>query len=79
MHVTFLSDKPSDDNVTKIKTCDYKHDEFAVVNQAVYLYCPNGYNNSKLTNTFLETKLKISATTRNWKTYNELIALAEKA
>ncbi len=36
------------------------------------------YSNSKLTNSFFETKLKVTATTRNWKTTNELINIADK-
>jgi hypothetical protein len=31
-----------------------------------------------LTNTFLENKLKVSATTRNWKTSNKLLGIAEE-
>jgi uncharacterized protein (DUF1697 family) len=42
----------------------------------VYLYCPNGYGTSKLTNTFLEKKLDVSATTRNWKSVKKLYALS---
>jgi uncharacterized protein (DUF1697 family) len=43
----------------------------------VYLYCPNGYGRTKLTNTFWEKKLKVGATTRNWNTVNKLLELAE--
>jgi uncharacterized protein (DUF1697 family) len=56
---------------------DYKDDAIALVEDAIYLYCPNGYSNSKLTNSFLENKLKVSATTRNWNTTLELLKMAE--
>ncbi len=45
--------------------------------KSVYLFCPNGYGNTKLTNTFFEKKLKLQATTRNWKTILELIKMCE--
>jgi uncharacterized protein (DUF1697 family) len=45
---------------------------------AVYLYTPGGYGNTKLNNTFFESKLKCKATTRNWKTMNELLKMANE-
>jgi uncharacterized protein (DUF1697 family) len=78
MHVTFLSAMPESGKVDAIK--DYKHeqDQFFVVGKSVYLYTPGGYGNTKLSNTFFESKLKVVATTRNWKTVNELKAIAAK-
>ena len=78
LHITFLSDQPTEENVAKIKSGQYQLDEFQLIDKSIYLYCPNGYGNSKLTNSFFETKLKVTATTRNWKTANELIAIAGK-
>ena len=40
----------------------------------VYLYLPNGYGRTKLTNAYLERSLGAAATTRNWRT---VLALAE--
>jgi uncharacterized protein (DUF1697 family) len=77
-HVTFLAAQPNRENVEKITAGNYYPDEFHLIDKAVYLYCPNSYSNSKLTNNFLESKLKVTATTRNWKTTNELLAMAEK-
>ncbi len=76
-HITFLADKPQSENINKIKETNYSPDEFVLTDKAVYLYCPKGYGNTKLSNTFFENKLKVSATTRNWKTTNELIKIAE--
>ena len=78
LHVTFLADNPNQENFNKIKDGQYQADEFYLIDKVIYLYCPNSYSNSKLTNGFLESKLKITATTRNWKTTNELINIAEK-
>lgn len=75
-HITFLSECPQAEFIAKIDASKYLPDEFSIVKNAVYLYCPGGYGNTKLSNKFLETKLKVDATTRNWKTVNELIRLA---
>jgi uncharacterized protein (DUF1697 family) len=67
LHLTFLSAQPTQDNINKIKG-DFGNDAFVFAQKSVYLYCPNGYSNTKLTNGFLESKLNVMATTRNWKT-----------
>lgn len=75
--VTLLSDTPlqsSIDEITKIKD---DSEEFFIFGKEIYLFCPNGYGKSKLSNNFFERKLKLSATTRNWKTVNKLLELAE--
>jgi len=76
LHVTFLSAEPEKALVEKIKEGNYAADEFIVIGKTVYLFCPNGYGNTKLSNTFFENKLKLTATTRNWKTINELVSVA---
>jgi uncharacterized protein (DUF1697 family) len=76
--ITFLSDEPDKDNIDKIKQNQYLPDEFELIGKAVYVNCPNGYGRTKLTNNFFESKLKVSATSRNWKTSNELLVIAEK-
>jgi uncharacterized protein (DUF1697 family) len=75
LHITFLAEAPSRDALEQIKKYDYPPDVFFIHNKEVYLYCPNGYGNTKLSNTFFENKLKVKATTRNWKTVNKLVEL----
>jgi uncharacterized protein (DUF1697 family) len=45
-------------------------DQFDVRNREVYLYCPNGYGRTKLSNTAIKKLLSVEATTKNWKTVN---------
>jgi uncharacterized protein (DUF1697 family) len=73
-HITFLAEEPEQKN---IETVQKVNEEYEIVDKAIYLYCPAGYSNSKLTNTFLERKLKTVATTRNWKTSLELLRIAK--
>jgi uncharacterized protein (DUF1697 family) len=78
LHVTFLSDTPLQETITIIKKGDYKNDAVEIKGNTIYLYCPDGYSKTKLTNGFLENKLKVTATTRNWKTTNELLRIAKE-
>ena len=78
LHVTFLSSQPPKFDVEAIEEKKQIGEAIAFTNAAVYLYCPNGYGKTKLTNNFLETKLQVSATTRNWKTANELARIADE-
>lgn len=76
-HITFLSSVPDSALIRSLKTGNYNNDEFEVTGSNIFLYCPGGYGNTKLTNTFFESKLKVHATTRNWKTALELLRMAE--
>nr|WP_295927936.1 DUF1697 domain-containing protein [uncultured Dyadobacter sp.] len=75
LHVTFLADLPETDRVSKIERDKYLPDEFYLSGKAIYLFCPEGYGRTKLNNNFFESKLKMAATTRNWKTVTELVRL----
>ena len=77
LHITFLSGEFGPADVEKIRQGQYEADEFIISGKVIYLFCPNGYGRTKLTNNFFENKLKVVATTRNWKTLNELINMAE--
>jgi uncharacterized protein (DUF1697 family) len=76
LHVTFLSEEPNKALIEKIKEKTYDRDEYIITGTTIYLFCPDGYGRTKLNNNFFENKLKVSATTRNWKTVNELVSMA---
>lgn len=75
-HVTFLSKLPRKVDLEKIIEIK-SEDQIICSGQDIYLYCPNGYGRTKLTNNFLEKLLGISATTRNWKTVTHLYELTQ--
>jgi uncharacterized protein (DUF1697 family) len=50
--------------------------ECALGDQVVYLYCPDGYGRTRLNNAFIERRLGVVATTRNWRTVTKLCELA---
>lgn len=75
LHVTFLSGFPEKSLAESIMKEDYFPDEYQINGKAVYLFCPGGYGNTRLSNTFFEKKLRLQATTRNWKTVLELVKI----
>lgn len=72
LHVTFLAEQPEGDLVKALAEKDYGTDEFEIIGNRAYLYFPNGYGRTKLTNAVFEKKLQVAATTRNWRTINKL-------
>ena len=77
MHFTFLSDAPKQTLMYKIIRAVGPDEAFSVVGSEVYLFCPNGYGQSKLSNALFEGAFKVSATTRNWKTVQALVSMAK--
>lgn len=79
LYVTFLSRSPAKGALKTLDAVPAAPDQFRCSGRAVYLHCPNGYHESKLTNNVLEKMLKVGTTTRNWKTVNQLyqMTLAE--
>lgn len=75
LHLTFLKEVPETEKLDKIKTYDYSPYKFEIKDKNVFVYCSGKYSDSKLTNKFFESKLKVLATTRNWKTVLKLLEL----
>ena len=75
-HLTFLSETPGSIDIENIEAKKLPGEEIIIRDKVIYLYCPNGYGKTKLNNNFLETKCKVGATTRNWKTSRELLRIA---
>lgn len=76
--VTFLYEPPEQSKLDDLSRYEDKVDRFALGEQEIYLFCPGGYGRSKLSNTFFERKLGVTATTRNWKTVNTLYEMAKE-
>lgn len=75
-HVTFLAETPEVTKLEKLVEFDPRKESHGVVGRTVYLYCPDGYSKSKFTNSFIESQLNVVATTRNWKSTNDLLRIA---
>ena len=75
--VTFLCSKPDMTTISNINKYVVLPEKLVIKDREVYLYCPNGYGKSKLSNNFLERKLGVVATTRNWKSVQKLYDLTK--
>lgn len=76
LHLTLLSEIPDAVRVETIRELQYAPEDFQVIGKDVFILCPGKYHQSKLSNQFLESKLKVKATTRNWKTVLKLLELS---
>lgn len=76
LHVTFLAQKPVSFDKSAILAKKTEQEEIVISDEAVYLFCPDGYGKTKLNNNFIESQLKVTATNRNWKTTLKLLELA---
>ncbi len=78
VHVTFLADRPNAHKVAQLqeRAGQFGKDRFEVIGSHVYLHCPGGYGETKLNNSYLEGRLGVTATTRNWRTVTTLAAMA---
>lgn len=77
LHITFLKEKPTQENIEKIVKYNYGSDKFKIMDKDVFIFCEGKYHQSKLTNNVFENKLKTGATTRNWKTVLKLVELSK--
>lgn len=78
LHISFLSKAPERQFLENIDNSGYLPDRFFIMERTIYLFCPNGYGKTKLSNNFFENKLKVSATTRNLRTLMELVKLCDQ-
>jgi len=77
LHVTFLAVVPDESRVATFQVPAGQPDELALIGREVYLHCPNGYGRTKLNNTFIEKRLGVVGTTRNWNTVTRLRDMTE--
>lgn len=66
--VMFLATHPVSTAREDIQKAYTGPEELHIIGQEAYIYYPEGIGRSKLTNTFLEKKLKTAGTARNWNT-----------
>ena len=74
--VAFLSGPPEAAALKKLNPLVTKSDRYHCCRKEVYLYCPDGASETKLTNNAIEKALALRATSRNWNTVNKLYEMA---
>lgn len=78
LYVTFLEEEPTTNRIETLKEVDYSPEAYHIDGTIVYFFSPSGYGRAKMNNNFFEKKLKVTATTRNWRTVNKLMELAKQ-
>lgn len=78
MLITFLKEIPQAAAEQVFTRLSFPDEYFELAGKAVYLHCPKGYGRAKLNNNFIERKLKVPATTRNWKTILKLLDMTRQ-
>lgn len=76
VYFTFLNEASKVTDISKISEKKSNTEQLLITENVIYLLCPEGYGNTKLSNNFLEKQLKVLCTTRNLKTSRKLLELA---
>jgi uncharacterized protein (DUF1697 family) len=76
LYVHFLAEKPSQAAADSLVRPANETGEWAFGEKEIFLFLPDGAGRTKLSNAFFETKLKTTATARNWNTVNTLLKMA---
>ena len=77
-YLTFLAEEPAADRIAHLATYDFPPEEYLLEGKVVHFYSPDSYGRAKMNNNFFEQKLKVQATTRNWRSTLKLIEMAEE-
>ena len=75
---TLTNDILDSELLEKMKKEIFDGQELKIVENNLYMYLPKDASRTKLNNNYLEKKLKIVATTRNFNTLTKLVEMVEK-
>ncbi len=70
---------PLPQKIKELVAHDFLPEKLAITRSAGYMYIPGTYGSGKLSNNYLEKKLGVSATMRNFNTMNKMIAMASES
>ena len=75
MHVLFLREEMPTEKVDQLMNAAPRGERFAVIGREIYCHLPLGVADSLLGKSFIEKKLKVAVTGRNWRTVERLATL----
>ena len=75
--VAFLSAAPAADGLDKLKKYYRGDDEYKIIDNVMYLKLATSAADSKLSNVFIENKLNVKSTTRNWNTTLKMMEMLD--
>jgi len=74
-YFTLFQEEPTKDAIVYFNALEFPGEEFHLQEHCLYFFCAEGYARVKMNNNLIERKLKVRATTRNYKTLQKLIEL----
>ncbi len=78
LHLSYLGEIPDKEKYQTLAQTVSGEDEIALGRRCIYLFAPGSYARSTFTNDYIEKKLGLRATTRNWRTVGKLVELGRK-
>jgi len=75
LYVGFFSTKPASADVVHLDHERFLPEQFSVSGHEIYMHLPNGMGQSKLPD-YLNRRLKVPITFRNWNTVNRMLAMS---
>jgi uncharacterized protein (DUF1697 family) len=72
-----FAETPAPQKVKELLAGDFAPEELVIQKDAAYMYIPEAYGRNKLSNNYLERKLGVPATTRNFNTLEKLIRMSQ--
>ncbi|MFP9114518.1 DUF1697 domain-containing protein [Flavobacterium sp. RHBU_3] len=75
--VTFLSGEATIQGLDQMKKYNRSDDEFKAIGSIMYLKLSQSAADSKLSNSFIESKMSLKSTTRNWNTTLKLLEMLQ--
>jgi uncharacterized protein (DUF1697 family) len=77
LYVSLLAGPPSQEGIDSLPTGNGEIDEYRITGREIYVLCRQSYHKSKFSNQYFEQKLKVSATSRNWRTIHKLLDMGQ--
>ena len=74
---TLFTELPSSQRIKELLENDFLPEELVITKNAAYMYVPGTYGRMRLSNNFLENKLGVAATTRNFNTLSKLVEMSQ--
>ncbi len=75
MHVLFLKTELAEDKAEQLTNAAQPPERYSIMGREVYCHLPMGVADSLLGRSFVEKKLKVEVTGRNWRTVQKLAVL----
>ncbi len=77
LYVAFLSKEMSSTAINELKISQFKPDEAVVDGNRIFIKYDIGAGKTRLDQKYIEKKLNVTATMRNWNTVNKLLEMFE--